>query len=40
MVSKHAERAYSAGRCTHWVKVKNPKHPADRRVQDAHRHDH
>jgi bifunctional non-homologous end joining protein LigD len=34
LVSKHRERAYGAGRCTHWVKVKNPKHPAYRRVQD------
>jgi bifunctional non-homologous end joining protein LigD len=34
MVSKHAGRAYEAGRCTHGVKVKNPKHPAYSRVQD------
>ncbi|MGX9432309.1 MULTISPECIES: ATP-dependent DNA ligase [Bradyrhizobium] len=34
MVSKHSGRAYVAGRCTHWVKVKNPKHPAYHRVQD------
>jgi ATP-dependent DNA ligase len=34
LVSKHAERAYSGGRCNHWIKVKNPKHPAYRRVQD------
>ncbi|MEY9179753.1 DNA ligase [Bradyrhizobium sp. USDA 313] len=34
MVSKHADRAYSPGRCTHWIKNKNPKHPAFRRVQD------
>jgi bifunctional non-homologous end joining protein LigD len=34
LVSKHGERAYSAGRCNHWIKVKNPKHPAYRRVQD------
>jgi hypothetical protein len=26
---------YSVGRCSHWIKkVKNPKHPAFRRVQD------
>lgn len=25
---------FSAGRCTHWLKVKNPEHPAYRRVQD------
>jgi bifunctional non-homologous end joining protein LigD len=35
LVSKHRERAYGAGRCTHWVKVKNPKHPAYRRVQSV-----
>jgi bifunctional non-homologous end joining protein LigD len=34
LVSKHRERVYGAGRCTHWLKVKNPKHPACRRVQD------
>jgi bifunctional non-homologous end joining protein LigD len=34
LVSKHCERTYGAGRCTHWLKVKNPKHPAHRRVQD------
>jgi ATP-dependent DNA ligase len=34
LVSKHRERAYGVGRCTHWIKVKNPKHPAYRRVQD------
>ena len=34
MVSKRADRPYLAGRCTHWVKVKNRKHPAYRRVQD------
>jgi hypothetical protein len=34
MVSKHRERAYRAGRCTHWVKVKNRKHPAFARVKD------
>jgi len=34
LVSKHRERVYGAGRCTHWLKVKNPKHPAYRRVQD------
>ena len=34
MVSKHRERAYGAGRCTHWIKVKNPNHPAYRRAQD------
>lgn len=34
LVSKHRERPYSVGNCKHWVKVKNPKHPAYRRVQD------
>ncbi|MGC0325602.1 bifunctional non-homologous end joining protein LigD [Bradyrhizobium sp. USDA 326] len=28
LVSKHRERPYRAGRCPHWVKVKNRKHPA------------
>ena len=35
MVSKRADRPYRAGRCTHWVKVKNRKHPAMYRVQYA-----
>jgi ATP-dependent DNA ligase len=34
MVSKHRERAYRVGRCTHWVKMKNRKHPAFARVKD------
>jgi ATP-dependent DNA ligase len=34
MVSKRQDRAYRAGRCAHWIKVKNPKHPAYRRVKD------
>jgi bifunctional non-homologous end joining protein LigD len=34
LVSKHARRPYSVGRCNHWLKSKNPKHPAYRRVQD------
>ncbi|WP_225132905.1 RNA ligase family protein [Bradyrhizobium yuanmingense] len=34
LVSKHADRAYSPGRCTHWIKNKNPKHPAYTRVKD------
>ena len=33
VVSKRVDRRYRAGRCTHWVKVKNRKHPAWRRVQ-------
>jgi ATP-dependent DNA ligase len=28
IVSKRADRPYRAGRCTHWVKIKNRKHPA------------
>jgi bifunctional non-homologous end joining protein LigD len=35
LVSKHRERAYRGGRCPYWVKVKNPKHPAMRRVRDS-----
>jgi ATP-dependent DNA ligase len=34
LVSKHRERVYRPGRCDHWVKVKNRKHPAFSRVQD------
>jgi bifunctional non-homologous end joining protein LigD len=34
LVSKHRERAYRGGRCDHWVKVKNRKHPAFSRVAD------
>jgi hypothetical protein len=34
--SKRRDRAYRAGRCDHWVKVKNPSHPAMHRVQRAH----
>jgi ATP-dependent DNA ligase len=37
LVSKHKDRPYRAGRSPHWVKMKNPKHPAMTRVQDAHR---
>jgi ATP-dependent DNA ligase len=35
MVSKRADRSYRAGRCPHWIKVKNRKHPAMYRVKDA-----
>ncbi|WP_441256431.1 hypothetical protein AB7Z32_23680 [Bradyrhizobium sp. 482_C4_N1_1] len=28
LVSKQRDRAYRAGTCTHWIKVKNPNHPA------------
>jgi ATP-dependent DNA ligase len=34
MVSKRADRPYRAGRSMDWVKIKNRKHPAFRRVQD------
>ena len=34
LVSKHRERRYEAGRCKHWIKVKNRQHPAYSRVQD------
>ena len=33
MVSKRADRPYRGGRSKDWVKVKNRKHPAYRRVQ-------
>jgi bifunctional non-homologous end joining protein LigD len=32
MVSKHTGRSYRPGRSPNWVKVKNPEHPATRRV--------
>src|SRR3954469_22121007 len=34
MVSKRRDRPYRAGRCNHWVKVKNRKHPAMQRGKD------
>jgi bifunctional non-homologous end joining protein LigD len=34
MVSKHRDRAYCAGRCAHWIKNKNRRHPAFARVKD------
>jgi bifunctional non-homologous end joining protein LigD len=34
IVSKRLDRAYGAGRCKHWVKMKNPAHPAYSRVRD------
>jgi bifunctional non-homologous end joining protein LigD len=37
MVSKHRERPYRGGRCAHWIKVKNRKHPSIKRVQEAFR---
>jgi bifunctional non-homologous end joining protein LigD len=36
IVSKHLDRAYGAGRCRHWIKIKNPAHPAYSRVRDLH----
>lgn len=35
MGSKHRDRAYRVGRCDHWIKVKNPDHPAMRRSAGA-----
>jgi bifunctional non-homologous end joining protein LigD len=35
IVSKHLDRAYGAGKCKHWIKIKNPAHPAYSRVRDA-----
>jgi ATP-dependent DNA ligase len=37
LVSKHRDRPYQAGRSKHWIKVKNRKHHAFDRVQEAHR---
>jgi ATP-dependent DNA ligase len=37
LVSKHRDRPYQAGRSKHWIKVKNRKHQAFDRVQEAHR---
>jgi ATP-dependent DNA ligase len=37
MVSKHSDRFYRPGRCDHWIKVKNGKHPTMVRVMDAFR---
>jgi len=34
LVSKHHDSLYHAGRFRHWLKVKNRRHPAYRRVQD------
>lgn len=34
LVSKQSHRPYRAGRCAHWIKVKNRNHPAYTRVQD------
>lgn len=32
-VSKRMDRAYRAGRCDHWTKVKNQQHPSIGRVK-------
>jgi bifunctional non-homologous end joining protein LigD len=34
IVSKHRDRADTPGKCRHWVKTKNPAHPAYSRVRD------
>jgi ATP-dependent DNA ligase len=36
IVSKHLDRPYGAGRCKHWIKIKNPAHPAYSRVREYH----
>jgi len=33
IVSKRLDRAYGADRCAHWLKIKNPVHPAYSRVR-------
>ncbi|MCA6112660.1 ATP-dependent DNA ligase [Bradyrhizobium cenepequi] len=35
LVSKQKERPYRAGRCDHWIKVKNRTHPSFERVKDS-----
>ena len=35
LVSKHRDRPYRGGPSKHWIKVKNPKHAAMRRVKEA-----
>jgi len=37
LVSKHRERAYRAGTSQNWIKLKNPEHPAMRRVAETFR---
>ena len=37
LVSKHRDRPYQSGRSKHWIKIKNRKHQAFDRVQEAHR---
>jgi bifunctional non-homologous end joining protein LigD len=35
IVSKHLDHGYCAGRCKHWIKVKNHAHPAYSRVVES-----
>jgi bifunctional non-homologous end joining protein LigD len=35
IVSKRRDRSYDAGKCKHWIKVKNPAHPAYSRVRES-----
>jgi bifunctional non-homologous end joining protein LigD len=35
IVSKRLDRSYGAGRCKHWIKIKNRAHPAYSRVRDT-----
>jgi len=37
IVSKRLDRAYRAGRCSHWLKIKNKQHPAMSRVMETFR---
>jgi bifunctional non-homologous end joining protein LigD len=37
IVSKRRDRAYTPGKCRHWVKTKNPAHPTYSRVRDRSR---
>lgn len=37
LVSKRSDRAYRAGVSSNWVKIKNPEHPAMKRVKEAFR---
>ena len=37
LVSKRRDRPYQAGRSKYWIKIKNRKHHAFDRVQEAHR---
>jgi bifunctional non-homologous end joining protein LigD len=34
VVSQRIDRAYGVGRCKHWIKIKNPEHPAYSRVRE------